>query len=815
MKAISAKVAHWCVLFCLMAGILIPAMGRTAPKPLVIACSKAWPPFSYLDEDQQPKGLLVDFWRAFGRENGLEVIFKLVNWGRSIDLVRQGQADFHAGLYFSEERDVFMDFSEQLPLPVPGQLFISHKLKASNLKELGNIPVGVVGGGFSQEFMKTHHPEVNIRIYPNSKAVIEAGFSGEVLAFITDYPTAMYYLHSLGSPDQYQVMDTLYTHHLRAGVQEGRGDLLKILENGVAQIPHGEVERIIKKWIWNVNVEVVPPWLYPVFTGVGLFLLLSASILYARTLRRQVNLRTNDLKQEIAEREAVEQKLRKSEARFRMAGKVSYDLIYEWDVTTDALQWYGDIDTLLGFEPGEISHDITAWLDLIHPDDHPRLMEAVEHHRTSAEAIQVEYRIRRQDGQYRIWSDSGMPLLSLSEKPHRWIGVCTDVTERRAMEEKLRQSLDEAEKANLAKSRFLAAMSHEIRTPLNGIIGILQQLEEESFPKRSRHKLELMRISSVHLRSVISDILDFSKIESGKMVMVEEDFSLKNLVWEVVATSRGVARPKGIHVVAHWDPALCEWYRGDGAKLRQALTNLVSNGVKFTQEGEVALSVEGMRTEGRVEVDFRVQDTGIGIPESKLETLFSAFTQVDNSLSRSFDGTGLGLAISQHLVTMLGGRISVNSQVGQGSEFRFQIPLTPTGINDPACEMETQEAVRPCSILLVEDDFISQNVFQGFLEEAGHKVTVVATGLEAIDRASEEHFDLILMDLRMPGLNGLEATQRIRRLEDPGLAQVPILAITADVVNETLQQCLEHGMQGVLTKPVDLQELNRWIHKLV
>ncbi|MBF0588177.1 MAG: transporter substrate-binding domain-containing protein [Magnetococcales bacterium] len=456
---------------------------------MVISGSKALPPFTYLDQHGKPKGLLIDYWRAYSQQTGTRIRFHLVDWAGSIQQVRDGVANMHSGIYYSEARDKFLDYSEKRLLPIPGRLFVSQKLKANGLQDLGHIAVGVVAGGYSEAFMRKHHPEMTLQNFPNSKALVEAGFGEKILAFISDYPTTMYFMRSMGSPDQYRVLDTLYTLHMRAAVKEGNLALLEKIERGLEKVPDATIEALMKKWIWGIRITRVPSWLYPLLIVVGVLILLGGWMFHTMALRRQVRERTQELEQKMGQLEQTERKLRErtrereqkmvqleqaerklreSQARFRIAGELSYDLIYEWDVKSDELRWYNDIDTFLGYELGEISQDIGAWLALIHPKDQPSLEKAVYYHRTSTKAIQISYRIRQKDGRFRYWSDKGLPLLDESDKPYRWIGVCTDVTEHREMEDALKKERDKlARYLDLAGSVFVALDLHGVITMIN------------------------------------------------------------------------------------------------------------------------------------------------------------------------------------------------------------------------------------------------------------------------------------------------------------------------------------------------------------
>jgi two-component system sensor histidine kinase/response regulator len=526
---------------------------------------------------------------------------------------------------------------------------------------------------------------------------------------------------------------------------------------------------------------------------------------------------------DITEKKRIESALLETNERFAVAAEAAGLGFWEFDPQARAVRWDEQMYKFRGAEP--VAEDVyERRLAFVHPEDRANVDAALTQAAASTRKFDMEYRIRRPDGSLRHIRSAANVRFDPDGHNPRLLGVSFDITQRKEAQLALERARDAAEAANRAKSDFLAIMSHEIRTPMNGIMGMNALLLESELDMRQRKMASAIRDSADALLTIIDGILDFSKLEARKVEIHAGDFDLLHLVTKSVDLFGPSAAQKGLSLSADVSAAPRTGLRGDAPRLRQIVLNLLSNAIKFTERGSVALNVTSLDVApDQARVRFEVLDSGPGIDPNVVSRLFEPFEQADSSISRRFGGTGLGLSISKRLVELMGGQIGADARPEGGSAFWFEVVLghakdvasikpTPP---PPAPALDCQPP-RHGRVLLAEDNPVNIDLATMILEGAGYTVDVAEDGAQAIEAVRQQRYDVVLMDMQMPNVDGLTAAREIRAAERDGL-RVPIIAMTANALKEDQQRCFEAGMDDYFSKPFTpaalVEKVEGWIDR--
>jgi PAS domain S-box-containing protein len=530
-------------------------------------------------------------------------------------------------------------------------------------------------------------------------------------------------------------------------------------------------------------------------------------VVYCRDLRS-----LNEKEKEIME---AEKALARKRDHLDIVAGASRFTYWELNLLTDKLSFSYHAKGEFGYSPEEINRggifpsvdtdSALAWIDLVHPEDAEHIRQDFRDYLSGkSDHYRSELRFLHKNGEY-LWTlTSGRVVEWKRGKASYMIGGFFNVND-----------LKKTESANTAKSRFLASMSHEIRTPMNAIIGMSDLIRMDNMDERQREFFHDLRTMSKSLLQIVNDILDFSKIESDKMELSPIHFDLLNLYDNVVSLNRFMAEEKGLEFHSGFDKDVTRVCYGDDVRIRQIITNLLNNAIKYTQDGVVDFQVKRVVENGRILTAFQVEDSGIGIREENFPKLFDWYEQLDVSKNRGITGTGLGLPITKRFVDMMNGRIEVKSTYGKGSTFTVLLPLPEGDLNRVKQSKVARIHVTSgnATVLVVDDNAINLKVALAYLETHNIHAETAESGMEALSKIKEKHYQLIFMDHMMPEMDGIETTRRIRAMDDEWSRRVPIIALSANAVTGARELFLEGGMNDFLYKPIEAGELNRLLAK--
>ncbi|MFP4314268.1 MAG: ATP-binding protein [Alphaproteobacteria bacterium] len=547
--------------------------------------------------------------------------------------------------------------------------------------------------------------------------------------------------------------------------------------------------------------------LYVVIIGAVILITLNGFLMYSQRYRRR-----------------MEASLKETEERMSLALDGTSDGIFDWNLLSDTVFYSSRFFEMLGYERKAFNGTPKDFTEILHPDDHDKVLAYINSYlNKEIDEYKQEFRMKHKSGRW-VWIQSkAKALYDPSGKAYRLVGAHSDITYLIKEQEKLEADKEEAEHANRAKSEFLAHMSHEIRTPLTAISGIAEILEKNKAGLNDKQQslVHTLLSSTASLKDLINDILDFSKIESGQIELEERVFPLDDIFENVISMMALKACEKGISFVFDYNQLKNVEFCGDSARIRQILINLVNNAIKFTEQGgAVSVRAEFEERGGHDFMRIDVIDTGIGIEPEAFDLVFERFKQGDSSVSRKYGGSGLGLPISKNLAKLMGGDIFLNSQVGKGTTFTLLLPMkfasrkmqasNSNYQNEKLNERLRDELSGNNKVLLVED-YHGNIVFLSYiLDDINIKYDIAGSGVEALKLFSKNHYDLILMDIQMPEMDGLTATRKIRALEKKKkLASTPIVGMTAHAMVGDRDKCLDAGMNSYIPKPIVEADLKR------
>lgn len=516
--------------------------------------------------------------------------------------------------------------------------------------------------------------------------------------------------------------------------------------------------------------------------------------------------------EDVTETKAIANNLLENEMRLRLITDNMIDTVTQLDLQGRIIYASPSHWNLMGYTPDYLIG--RTLMEFVHPDDRPAVAERMRRRIQNHESFVTELRVMRKDGVY-IWLESVGNVLMDQCGKGSLIYVSRDVTIKRQVLDEMQLAKDAAVAANRSKSEFLANMSHEIRTPMNGIIGMTNLTLMTELDGNQRENLGLVKNSAENLLKIINSILDFSKIESGKIILEVHPFNLRQTVAKVIKPFKVEANTKGIDLVFDIDTSISAVLKGDSNRLIQILNNLIGNAVKFTHVGQISISVNRKKMRHNTTfIEFSITDSGIGIEKQNHHKLFDSFSQVDGSMTRKYGGTGLGLAITKQLVEIMGGKIEVASELGIGTTFQFEIPFIEVDqYVQTSDEVPTvPKAHRHLRVLLVEDDIVNQTLAVRLLEKQYHDVTLAENGQEALTKLTQKEFDIVLMDIQMPLMDGIEATRQIRAQVQ--YKHLPIVAITAHAIKGDEERFLRSGMDAYISKPIQMDQFYAVIEEL-
>lgn len=798
--------------------VMLTAAERTyleALGPITVAPDPDWVPFEHVDERGNFTGIAADLLDLVASRLGIEFSYVFPrDWDEALELSRSGQVLILPFLNQTPARQEWLLFTK--PLLVDPNVFITreeHPYIVDATQLTGKVMV-LPSGTSMEERVRRDFPNLEIMHVATENDVFSAVSRRDADLTLRSLTISAYTIRKEGlfnlkiagqAPEH-------YTNRLRMGVLKSEPMLRDILDRAIATITHAEREEIVNR---HVNITIVQPVDY------GFVLRVAAGLILLIALAMYWNMRLRRLNHSLQESERSKSLLISNLPG--MVYRCRYDRTWTMEFVSEGCF------ELTGYRPEDlVENRVVSFDQLIDPADHEWIWQTWERARALGQPARLEYSITTASGQTKWLFEQGDFVLNDSGDVVALEGLIIDVTERKLLEQEMLAARQQAEAANAVKSEFLANMSHEIRTPMNAVLGLIYLCLQTQLSAEQRDMLSRSYAAAESLLDILNDILDISKIEAGKLEVEQVEFPLAEVLDKVFNLLKFRVEEKGLKHSVTVDEEVPSTVIGDPMRLGQVLLNIAGNAVKFTEQGSVSLELFcEAGVDGDLVLRFVFRDTGIGMSHEQMENLFESFNQTDTTITRKYGGTGLGLAISRRLVHLMGGDIQVESEPGKGSTFTFSVRFRSVERHVPALKdvwdydtrmtsplldsagMEgSLEGVR---VLLVEDNALNREVASGMLRGMGVEITLACNGQEALAILDQQDYDVVLMDMRMPVMDGLSATRQIRR--NPRWNAMPIIAMTANAMHSDVEACKAAGMNDHIAKPVSRKLLESALRK--
>ncbi len=810
------RLRYFIVLCFLTLGVILPSFANentSAKRIIKVGGDLNFPPYEFLDENQIPSGYNVDLTNAIADAMGFEAEFHLGKMAKVQELLIKGEIDVIQGMSYSPERA--SKFRYSFPHSETWRsLFVRKDSGYKSIKDLMDKEIVLQEGDVAVEYLNSIRFKGRKFFVPSQEDALKFLATGKFEAAIVTSRYGLYTLRSHRLTNIKPLEEPFAPRFYCYAVNRSNTMLLNDFNTGLTILKeNGKFAEIQKKWLSGDNLESITRRMFirkVLYVAIPLFCVMLVALVWVWFLRRQISNKSKDLQNELDGRLKYESELNREYKMF-VNGPV---IVYKLESDPNVVSYISENIRQFGYEPEELVLRKKSYTDIIFSEDRERVLQhLVIDLEEGNEFSAKQYRILTANGQICWVFDYTLIVRDTSEKPW-YYGYMLDISAQKNLEAELLEAKEKAETANVAKGHFLSNISHEIRTPLNGIIGFIQVLQNTNLTPEQKEYMELITSSGKTLMKIVNDILDFSKMESGKLDLIMTDFNPRFMIEDVIKTFSATSTKPNIDIRGRFSDTLPSVIYGDMMRLRQIIINLMQNALKFTESGYIEVTADVYNQyEDDLRLLFSVKDTGIGIDPMKQRDIFENFMQADPTLTRKYGGTGLGLSIVKKLVALMGGFIWVESESKKGSNFFFILNFKTRATDRPRFELQLEEPeikhepLPKLNVLLVEDEPINQRVTLKQLEQWNLDVSLATTGKEAVEIFFEKSFDCILMDVQMPEMDGVTATNIIREREKETGKHIPIIAFTAAAMAGDRERFLESGMDDYIAKPIDIDQL--------